>query len=120
MNLIKKIIMRIAIIGAGISGLSVGQLLRERHEVTLFESENRPGGMIKCDRVNGHLFHRTGGHVFNTRRQEVIDFWSFFSRDNEFIKADRKSGVSMDGNFLFLILSRIIFQYLMTMWLIVL
>ena len=92
--------MRIAIIGAGISGLSVGQLLRERHEVTLFESENRPGGMIKCDRVNGHLFHRTGGHVFNTRRQEVIDFfWSFFSRDNEFIKADRKSGVSMDGNF---------------------
>lgn len=90
--------MKIAIIGAGISGLSVGQLLKTKHEVTIFEGENRPGGMIKCDRVEGHLFHRTGGHVFNTRNKEVLDFfWSHFDQEREFVKADRNSGVSMDG-----------------------
>lgn len=90
--------MKIAIIGAGISGLSVGQLLKDKHEVTIFESDNRPGGMIKCDRVDGHLFHRTGGHVFNTRRPEVLEFfWSHFNKEEEFVKADRNSGVSMDG-----------------------
>lgn len=89
--------MRIAIIGAGISGLSVGQLLKDKHEVVLFEADNRPGGMIKCDRIKGHLFHRTGGHVFNTRNQDVFNFfWKFFDKDKEFIKADRNSVVSLD------------------------
>ena len=91
--------MKIAIIGAGISGLSVGQLLKGRHDVTLFEAEERPGGLVKCDRVEGHLFHRTGGHVFNTKRQEVLDFfWSFFDKEKEFVLSDRNSVVSMpDG-----------------------
>ncbi len=91
--------MKIAVIGAGISGLSIGQLLKEIHDVTIFESESRPGGLIKCDRIQGNLFHRTGGHVFNTKRQDVMDwFWHFFNRETEFIKTERNSVVSMsDG-----------------------
>ena len=91
--------MKIAIIGAGIAGLSVGQLLKGRHEGTLFEADERPGGMVKCDRVQGHLFHRTGGHVFNTKRQEVLNFfWSFFDREKDFTLSDRNSVVAMpDG-----------------------
>ena len=90
--------MKIAIIGAGISGMSIAHLLKDKADVTVYESDIRPGGMIKCDRVNGHLFHRTGGHVFNTKKNEVLDFfWSFFDKEKEFIKADRNSGVSMDG-----------------------
>lgn len=88
--------MKIAIIGAGISGLSVGQLQKGKHDVTLFEADERPGGLVKCDRVEGHLFHRTGGHVFNTKRQEVLDFfWSFFDKENEFVLSDRNSVVAM-------------------------
>ena len=91
--------MKIAIIGAGISGLSIGQLLKDTHNVTVFESESRPGGLIKCDKVQGNLFHRTGGHVFNTKRQDVmVWFWHFFDRETEFIKTERNSVVSMsDG-----------------------
>ena len=63
--------MKYAIIGGGISGLSIANLLEKDHEVTIFESDSRPGGMIKCDIINGSLFHRTGGHVFNTKRQDV-------------------------------------------------
>ena len=36
--------MRIAVIGSGISGLSAALRLQAQHEVTLYESDARPGG----------------------------------------------------------------------------
>lgn len=88
---------KIAIIGAGISGLSTAHFLKDRYEVTVFEKEDRAGGLIKCRRVNGNLFHTCGGHVFNSKRQDVLDwFWSKFTREEEFSKADRNSCVFMD------------------------
>ena len=91
--------LRYAIIGGGISGLSIANLLKQNNEVTIFESDTRPGGMIKCDVIDGNLFHRTGGHVFNTKRQDVMQwFWSFFDKEKQFNKAIRNSSVFMpDG-----------------------
>jgi protoporphyrinogen oxidase len=90
--------MKIAIIGAGISGLSIAQMLKNNHEVIVFESDSRAGGMIKCDLVNGSLFHRTGGHVFNTKRQDVSEwFWTHFDKEKEFTKASRNSVVCLDN-----------------------
>lgn len=90
---------RVAIIGAGISGMSTAHSLRDLYEVTVFEKEDKPGGLIKCRRVNGSLFHTCGGHVFNSKRQDVLDwFWSKFTREEEFSKADRNSCVFMDKN----------------------
>lgn len=90
---------KIAIIGAGVSGLSCAHLALEKgYEVDVFETDSRPGGMIKCDNVNGHLFHRIGGHVFNAKRQDVLDwFWTFFDKEKEFIKAERNSSVAMEN-----------------------
>jgi len=91
---------KIAIIGGGLSGLSVANILKEKYNVTIFEKDARQGGLIKCERVNGNLYHICGGHVFNSKRQDVLDwFWSFFNQDEEFIKADRNAVVFMeDGN----------------------
>ena len=89
---------RFAVIGAGVSGLTAARLLLDRgHEVVVFERDATPGGLIKCRRVNGSLFHTCGGHVFNSRRQDLLDwFWSRFSREDEFSKADRNACVFMD------------------------
>lgn len=90
---------KVAIIGAGISGMSTAHFLKDKYNVTVFEKESRPGGLIKCRRVNGSLFHTCGGHVFNSKRQDVLDwFWSKFTREDEFSKADRNSCVFMDKN----------------------
>lgn len=91
--------LKIAVIGAGISGLSAAHFLSKTHDVTVFEKERTPGGLIRCHRVNGSLFHTCGGHVFNSKRQDVLDwFWSQFERDLEFVKTDRNSIVIMpDG-----------------------
>jgi predicted NAD/FAD-binding protein len=39
--------MRIAIIGAGIAGLTAAWLLDEHHDITLYEATDRPGGNIR-------------------------------------------------------------------------
>lgn len=86
--------MDIGIIGTGISGLSIGRMLQQEHKVKLFERDIKPGGLIKCERVNDCLFHKVGGHVFNAKNQQVLDwFWSHFDQENEFVKAKRKARV---------------------------
>lgn len=89
-----------AVIGAGISGLSTAHFLLDKgNDVVIYERDNKPGGLIKCRRVNGSLFHTCGGHVFNSKRQDVLDwFWSKFIREKEFSKTDRNSCVFMDKN----------------------
>jgi predicted NAD/FAD-binding protein len=61
---------RIAIIGAGVSGLVCAHLLRDRHDVVLFEANDRPGGHVNTVRVDTeHETHRvdTGFIVLNDR-----------------------------------------------------
>jgi protoporphyrinogen oxidase len=91
--------MKIAVIGAGISGLSAARLLEESgQDVTVFEASGKPGGLIRCDVVSGGVFHRVGGHIFNTKIDRVARwFWSHFDRDNEFTKASRNAKILIDG-----------------------
>lgn len=88
---------KVAIIGAGVSGMSAAHFLKDRYEITVFEREKTPGGLIKCCRINGSLFHTCGGHVFNSKRSEVLDwFWTKFDCNKEFSKADRNSAIFME------------------------
>jgi len=86
--------MKIAIIGTGISGLSTANLLKDKHEVILFEKQDRHGGLIKCDIIDTVLFHKVGGHVFNSKNTKTLDwFWSHFDQDKEFIKVKRNAKI---------------------------
>lgn len=101
----------VAVIGTGITGLSAAHLLKNRYKVTLFEKADKPGGLIRCDRVNDNLFHRVGGHVFNSRNKEVLDwFWGFFDRDKEFLKANRNAKILLRGQLLGYPIENYLFQ----------
>lgn len=90
---------QVAIIGAGISGLTTAHLLEDKgFSTTIFEKESQPGGLIRCKRINGSLFHICGGHIFNSKRQDVLNwFWSIFNKEEEFSKANRNSIVFLDN-----------------------
>ncbi len=62
--------MRIAIIGSGVSGLVCAHLLSRRHDVVLFEADDRPGGHSHTHEVelaDGVVRVDTGFLVYNDR-----------------------------------------------------
>jgi protoporphyrinogen oxidase len=86
--------MNIGIIGSGISGLSLANMLKENNDVVVFEKETSVGGLIKCVRVSDCLFHKVGGHVFNSKNIDVLNwFWSYFDKEAEFVQAKRNAKV---------------------------
>lgn len=88
---------RIAIIGAGVSGLTAANILKGRYAVTVYEKAATPGGLIRCERIGGSLFHTCGGHVFNTKLPEVAQwFGERFNLDSDFRKTDRNSVVQLE------------------------
>jgi uncharacterized protein len=61
--------LRIAVIGAGIGGLSAAWLLSERHDVDLYEKQPRLGGhsnTVDVDGTDGSVAIDTGFIVYNT------------------------------------------------------
>ena len=60
--------MNIAIIGAGVTGLSVAYFLEQMNffDYDLFEKENRVGGLCRSEKINGYIFDYTG-HLLHVR-----------------------------------------------------
>lgn len=69
--------MNIAILGAGVSGLSAARLLKEKgHDVTVYEKNDTVGGLARTRFTEGYLYDPHGGHIFNSKHKEVVD-WVF-------------------------------------------
>jgi len=92
---------RLVIIGAGISGVSSAKMLKDHLDVVILEKTAKPGGLIKCDAVDGILFHKVGGHIFNSKNKKVLKwFWKHFDQKLEFIHARRNAKILLDGKFI--------------------
>jgi protoporphyrinogen oxidase len=66
--------MKIGIIGAGISGLSLGKLLNSLHDVQIFEKSSSVGGIARV-KMHGEIpYHLVGGHCLNSKNLQVMDF----------------------------------------------
>ena len=76
--------------------MTVAQLLKDKYHVTVYEKDSKPGGLIKCDRINGNLFHTCGGHVLNSKYPDVMEWIKqFVDFDKEYVKANRSSGIAL-------------------------
>ncbi len=93
---------RIAIIGAGVSGLSAARMLRAKgYSPVIFEKQAGPGGLIRCSREEGNLFHHVGGIVFNTRIEKIRSwFFGFFDVNKEFILHHRNAQIYTQGKYI--------------------
>lgn len=64
----------------------------------LLEKSVQPGGLVSCADIDGRLYHKVGGHVFNSKNQEVLNwFWKHFDREHEFVHAERNAKVLLNG-----------------------
>jgi len=64
---------KIAIIGAGISGLTVAKELSELNEVTIFDKARGVGGRMATKRIDDYHFDH-GAQFFTAKSQEFKDF----------------------------------------------
>ena len=91
--------MRIAIVGTGIAGMSCAWLLNPTHDITVYETEDRPGGhsntvLMPTDR--GNVPVDTGFIVYNERNYPNLT--ALFEHFDVPTKASNMSfGVSLDG-----------------------
>jgi protoporphyrinogen oxidase len=90
------------IVGSGISGTAAGNILKSKdYKYRMFEGKSRTGGLVHCEVVNGYLYHRVGGHVFNSKVQRVLDwFWPHFNRDEEFLKVERNAKIYLEEKYI--------------------
>ncbi|MBR4404631.1 MAG: FAD-dependent oxidoreductase [Clostridiales bacterium] len=69
--------MRVAVLGAGISGLSAARMLKDKgHSVTVYEKNDGVGGLARSRNTDGYTYDMHGGHIFNSKHPEVVD-WVF-------------------------------------------
>src|SRR5690606_29936109 len=67
--------LKIAILGAGISGVSLARMLaQDGHDVTVLEKSERAGGLCKSRVVDGFTFDEAGGHIMFSKRADVLAF----------------------------------------------
>jgi len=66
--------MKIGILGAGISGLSVAKMLGNHFDVEILERATIHGGIARTKEVEGVAYHMVGGHCFNSKYPDVLDF----------------------------------------------
>jgi len=62
---------KIAILGAGVSGLALARFLIEggvgAHQLSLFEAAAEPGGLCRSKNVDGFVYDVSGGHILYSK-----------------------------------------------------
>jgi protoporphyrinogen oxidase len=69
--------MKVAVLGAGVSGITAAQKLKEKNiDVTIYEKCSEAGGLAKTRITDGYVYDLHGGHIFNSKHKEIVD-WVF-------------------------------------------
>lgn len=92
--------MKYLILGAGPSGLTLANRLKQMGEISFFvlEKEKEAGGLCRSTQVDGSPFDIGGGHFLDVRRPKVNEFLFQFMPEEEWEKFDRDSRIAVNGD----------------------
>ncbi len=90
--------MKIAILGAGVSGLSLARFLVEgghpASDVHVFEASDTPGGLCKSKTVEGFTYDVAGGHILYSKDKPAMDWMKACAGgDAAFVEKDRHTRI---------------------------
>jgi protoporphyrinogen oxidase len=90
--------MSIAILGGGISGLSLCEILYSNYSITcdLYEKEGDFGGLCRTRYIDGYTYDVSGGHVFNSKSKAVLEYVFSKISMEEWIKSERRAKILYD------------------------
>lgn len=76
--------MQVTILGAGVSGISAGRMLKDQGcDVVILEKEATIGGLARSRFVNGILYDPHGGHILNSKHSKVMEWvFSIYPQEN--------------------------------------
>ena len=92
--------MKIAVLGGGMSGLTIARLLQEKgYEVHVYESQDVLGGLCRAKVINGFVYDLGGGHILHSRNNEVLDYLINLAGENNWNKNIRNTKIFYKGNY---------------------
>lgn len=92
--------MRVAILGGGITGVTVAHFLEKRGaDYRLFEAAPRLGGLCRSETVEGFVGDCAGGHIIFSKHPEVMEFVLGALEDVGTHQSRRKSAIYYRGDY---------------------
>ena len=90
--------MKIAILGGGLAGLTLGYLLNQREiDFDILEKEKECGGLMKTMQEEGFTFDYGGSHIIFSKKQNLLEFMLLLLKDNK-IKNKRNTKIAFAKN----------------------
>lgn len=92
--------MKIAVLGAGVSGLSAARLLVDKgHSVIVYEKNHTVGGLARTRFKDGYLYDPHGGHILNSKHKEVMDWVFSIMPKDRWQFTERKAKIFFNGRY---------------------
>lgn len=90
--------MKLAILGAGVSGLSLARFLVEgghpARDITMFEADAVPGGLCRSKTVDGFTYDVSGGHILYSKDKAAMQWMKDMAGgDDAFVEKQRHTRI---------------------------